>query len=115
MLELVLPEPPSSNRYWRTFRGRQVISDQARAYRVTVRGAYLKATGRFKIAFPSGDVSLILNWHRSTKRGDTSNRIKVLEDALRGLAYADDKQVKRLFIERHDDGLGQMRVTVMAA
>ena len=115
MLELILPETPSSNRYWRTFRGRQVISEQARAYRVQVRAAYLKQTGTLRTAYPTGEVAVILNWHRSARRGDTDNRIKQALDSLKGLAYKDDAQVKRLFIERHDDGRGEMRVQVMAA
>ncbi len=34
--EIVLPWPPSVNRYWRTFQGRMIISQEGRAYREAV-------------------------------------------------------------------------------
>lgn len=37
VLQLVLPWPPSVNGYWRTFRGRQIISKRGREYRERVR------------------------------------------------------------------------------
>ena len=36
MINITLPWPPSVNRYWRTFRGRMIISAEGRAYRKAV-------------------------------------------------------------------------------
>lgn len=33
---LTLPYPVSTNRYWRTFRGRQVVSSEARSYKAAI-------------------------------------------------------------------------------
>lgn len=110
-IRLDLPEPPSSNRYWRHARGRTYLSADAKAYRLTVKAAYLKQFGA-KIAFPRGPITLCVQWFRARKSGDLSNRIKQLEDALRGLAYTDDNQTTELHMYRHDDALTKGRVLV---
>jgi Holliday junction resolvase RusA-like endonuclease len=51
----------------------------------------------------TGDVQLAIDIYRPLKSGDLSNRIKVLEDALKGICYIDDKQVKTIFARRFDD------------
>ena len=40
-----------------------------------------------------GDVRVVIGWVRKRRQGDTDNRTKSTLDILRGVAYADDKQV----------------------
>lgn len=96
-VELVLPEPPSANRYYRNFRGRMVRSADARAYVAQVatltRGCQWYATGAVRVT---------LHWYRSRKAGDLDNRAKVALDALNGLLWTDDRQITELHLYRHD-------------
>ncbi len=102
-MNIVLPFPPSSNRYWRSFRGRVVKSQEARDYQ---RAVICLATGDAHSGFPTlltGAVGLELNFYRPQRRGDLDNRLKVLVDALQGILYSDDKQVSELHAYLHDD------------
>lgn len=99
----MLPYPISSNRYWRNFRGLMVVSIEARAYKKQVKWAF-SALG---IEPATGDVSLSIKLHpKLTKTGaasrtliDLDNALKVAFDALQGVLYVDDKQVKKLTAE----------------
>lgn len=94
-----LPWPPSANRYWRNVRGHTVVSSEARDYK-------LRAAWEARIAVDeplSGNVILTMDFYRPRKSGDLSNRIKVLEDALNGVAFNDDKQVIEIHARRFDD------------
>jgi crossover junction endodeoxyribonuclease RusA len=98
-ITLELPYPPSANRYWRSFRGRVVVSSEARQYKLDV-----AMLARIAGVRPTDEpVSLTLEIYRPQRRGDLSNRIKVLEDALQGVAYHDDAQVVELHAKRFDD------------
>lgn len=107
MTRIFLPYPPSANRYWRNFRGRMVRSKQATAYRQTVRdaGAALGLTGR------DGPLSVRIWLHpRKTVTGraskvclDVDNCVKVVLDSLQGVAYVNDRQVRRLEVSIQDD------------
>lgn len=93
---LTLPYPPSANRYWRSFRGRVVKSAAAKAYQAGVR-----LTHR---ADPvTGPVAVSLAVYRPARRGDLDNSIKVLLDALKGVAFVDDAQVVAIYATRFDD------------
>ena len=98
---LMLPEPPSSNRYWRTHGHITYKTRDAKAYcaLVEAHAAEFKNGGP---AFPEGDVSCVVVWHRSKKVGDLDNRTKVLYDALQGSIYADDKQIAQDWRRRVD-------------
>lgn len=114
---LELPPPPASNRYWRMNRGRVHVSHEARDYRLAV---HLRATaaglGTAKVGvwFPAGDVVVTIIWYRERKAGDLDGRLKVLLDALQGLAYTNDSQVKVLNAERRDEGEGRVVVSIKA-
>lgn len=95
---LYLPEPPSANRYWRMWRGRMVVSPEARAYKLVVRAEALKARHRPL----AGPVRVRLIWRRKAKRGDLDNRLKVVLDAIKGTLYDDDKQVVEIHARRMD-------------
>jgi crossover junction endodeoxyribonuclease RusA len=97
-----LPEPPSANRYWRTRVARNrfgrtyvqtYVSPQARRWKDFVHRVLWTAGWRPK----EGAIQLEIYWVPLDKRRrDLSNRIKVLEDALQGVAYHDDSQVTRI-------------------
>lgn len=107
LIRVTLPFPPSANRYWRTTRdGRTYVSAEAKQFKTHV--ALLCSRCRPL----EGDVRLTLAFFRPAKRGDLSNRIKILEDALIGFAYADDKQVAHIDAERFEDKANP-RVEVM--
>lgn len=96
---IVLPLPPSANRYWRTYRGHTVVSADAKAYKA---GVWLQAQ---HVGFEpfAGPVVVYLHVYRARKAGDLDNFAKVTLDALRGVAYQDDDQIVELHLWRHDD------------
>ena len=98
-MTITLPPPPSANRYWRTFRGRTVVSAEAKAYKEQAKWL-ARAAGAELL---TGDVSLTVRWYRERKSGDLSNRLKILEDSLQGILYENDSQIVRIVAERYDD------------
>lgn len=99
MTRLILPPPPSANRYWRKWRGRMVVSDEARTYKEEC-GWIAKALRVEPIA---GPVSLRMAVYRPAKRGDLDNAIKVVLDSLNGILYEDDSQIVEIHALRYDD------------
>ena len=95
---ILLPHPISANRYWRNYRGRMVVSAEARAYKVEVKGRWMEAHGLLRVNYP---VHVDIGYMpRKTKNGqpskvrlDLDNTIKVLNDALNRVAWWDDSQV----------------------
>lgn len=133
MGSLSLPYPVSANRYWRSFvpkghrRAIVVLSDEAKSYKSQVgwiakeHGLIAPLSGRVHLdckLYPSlpkdaerrmrkhGD-----GWDDSVQCLDLDNALKVLIDSLKGIAYADDKQVFRLTAERMEPD-GEARVVV---
>lgn len=116
---LTLPEPPSGNRYWRLHGNRIYRTRDAEAY---IKMVAVSAHGVRKNggpAFPEGDVTIIVTWHRSAKRGDLPNRTKILYDALEGTLYSNDNQISQEWTRRVDAHeiipKGCVRVEVCAA
>lgn len=99
----VLPYAPSANRYWRSIvikgRIRVIVSAEARKYKKRV-AAILSAV-RFEPF--RGPIGIELLIYRPIRRGDTTNRIKVLEDVLQGIAYINDDQIEHIIARRFDD------------
>lgn len=109
MIHLVLPVPPSANRYYRRAGTHTHISGEARAYLETVR-RILKAK---KVQAIQGEVCLDFRWYRARKSGDLSNRAKICEDALKDVAFGDDARVAKLTMERFEDkAKPRMEVTI---
>lgn len=106
-MKLTLPPPISANRYWRNFRGRMVVSDEARAYKTAV-GWIANSAGADML---TGDVCVMLDVYRGAKRGDLDNKIKVILDALQGVSYINDSQIVEIHARRFDDK-GNPRVEV---
>lgn len=101
-----LPLPPSANRYWKPVLRRKgsrvwaelVLSPEARRYKNGVQVQW-----RNRVRPISGPVELRLEVHFANGRSDLSNRVKVLEDALNGIAYFDDRQVQELHVVRGEN------------
>lgn len=102
MITIELPLPPSSNRYWRNFRGRMVVSDEARAYKL--QAGWLAVAAGAQIL--EGALSLSIDVYRARKAGDLDNKLKVLLDSLQGILYKNDSQIveihARLFDDKHN-------------
>lgn len=94
-----LPYPPSTNNLFATVRGRRVKTAAARQY-AAVASATALAAGVRPIA---GLVTVNLDVYRPRKAGDLDNTLKSTLDSLKGIAWADDSQVKRIVAERHED------------
>ena len=134
MTTVTLPWPVSANRYWRSFvpkghrRAIVTLSDEAKAYKTQVglmaRAAGLRIiTGRVQVdcqLYPArpkdadkrmrklGDA-----WDDDVRSIDLDNALKVTIDALKGIAYEDDKQVWCINAERMEPtGEARMVVTV---
>lgn len=109
---MMLPYPISANRYWRTFRGRNVRSSEAMAYKAEVQE--IAAECMTSILEGCVSVKLVLHpvlpqdaarrakkdprWGLSVRRIDIDNAQKVALDALQGIAYHNDRQITNLSI-----------------
>ena len=95
---LTLPWPPSVNHYWRTWRGRMLLSRQGRAYRKQV-GAILKAAG---VTPQSGPLAIHVELYPPDRRKrDIDNTLKAIGDSLQhGGAFHDDSQIVWLLIQK---------------
>lgn len=111
-MRLTLPMPPSANRYWVTFayisrNGRNPGKPMANTVPSTHAKEYKQAVAdlcrKQKIRRISGEIFLTVRVYRSIRRGDLDNRLKVLIDALKGVAFDDDEQIVRIHAYRHDD------------
>lgn len=98
-MEIELPFPPSANRYWRNFRGRMVKSAEARAYQLNAQLLVKRDT------LLTGALSITMHIYRPAKRGDLDNRIKIILDALQGIAYTNDNQIVEIHASMGDDKL----------
>ena len=110
---LVLPYPVSTNRYWRSVvpkgwsRAVTFVSDEAKAYKQAVGWTAKKAGLRAPIA-GYVELAIVLHPQRPAKMKnpdevrcmDLDNCLKVLLDALQGIAYDNDAQVRKLSAER---------------
>lgn len=135
-ITLVLPYPPSANRYWASrvvaVKGRPMpvpyVTADAKAFKAQVfalvRAAGITApiTGRVQI-----DVRLYphrpLDWQKRMRAGgaawddsvqciDLDNANKVLLDSIKDLVIEDDRWVRRLSAERMEPDGGEARVVV---
>ncbi len=99
----LFPYPVSANKYWRRFGHSMVISKEAKDYKQKSRIAY-RANGGFQLL---GDVAVdIMLLPKLNKNGttckvvmDLDNCIKITLDAMNGVAYIDDKQVKSITVK----------------
>jgi len=100
-ITLELPYPVSMNAIWRVYKNKQVLSKEAIRYRNEVK----YVASRHKIALTSEQVSVIIELRpKETQSGreskiciDLDNCIKATLDALQGIVFANDKQVRRIY------------------
>lgn len=102
IVNLILPMPPSSNRYWRTMVNRKgiavtYVSDEAKAYKRAV-------AEMADLARPIySEIAVTLKVFRPQRSGDLDNKLKVLFDALQGVVYANDGQIVEIHAFRLED------------
>lgn len=98
-ISLVLPWPPSVNRYWRHVGSKVLISRQGRQYRLDVAASVLAAGPRKPL---SGRLAVeYLLWMPDRIRRDLDNVLKALNDALKHVALIeDDSQFDRITVAR---------------
>lgn len=94
-----VPYPPSANRYWRHTNGRIYRSSEASDYI----GDVAFEAARQRVQCITGRVAVSLRIYRPLRSGDLDNRLKVLLDALSGIAYDDDADIVELHAYRLDD------------
>jgi crossover junction endodeoxyribonuclease RusA len=101
MIQLNLPMPPSTNRYYRNFNGRMIISLEGRQYTQRVRLEIYKQRSKLNELTGRLRVEAILN-EPDKRRRDLDNWCgKALLDALqKGGVYRDDAQIDILIIRR---------------
>ena len=116
-VKLVLPYPISANKYWRSFKhsrtGKVVhtLSREAKSYKTEV-GWLAKKAGFHKPTEKPIELKVLLIPKNKIVM-DLSNCLKVTEDALQGIVYENDKQVKRIFMEYgQPDGNGALIVCI---
>jgi crossover junction endodeoxyribonuclease RusA len=97
---VVLPYPPSANRYWRNYGGRVVRSKEAVDYKAEVERLL---SGKLRVISSPRPVKLSLRLYRPVKSRDLDNCIKILQDALQGLAFENDNQVVEIHATIEDD------------
>jgi len=101
-----LPYPPSVNSWWRFHNGIAYTTSAAKKYKNTAKLMALSQLGAWRTGGSTpqhGDVEVTVHVYRPQMRGDLDNTLKVLLDALNGIAYVDDDQVVALHAFRHDD------------
>lgn len=116
---LTLPFPPSANRYWRHAaiggRARVFVSAEAKAYREDcawrARAAGVRPLGGRIVLRVELYPHRPQDWQRRQRKDpetwddtvqciDLGNCEKVLSDALNGVAWDDDSQLRRIVLER---------------
>jgi Holliday junction resolvase RusA-like endonuclease len=97
---LLLPEPPSANRWWRQAKGKIYTPPEVLAFKqrvmVACRNAHITMIPR---AVP---VFVTMTWYRKRQAGDLDKRIGITLDALQGHWYENDSQVAGLLVYREE-------------
>jgi len=99
---LTLPYPPSTNTYWRSVKGRVLISKGGRMYRHLVgKSVQWQHTGH-KIL--TGRLSVTVDvYPPDRRRRDLDNVLKALLDSMEHAGvYENDSQIDRLEVIRRD-------------
>ncbi len=108
---VVIPWPPSVNRYWRSVNGRNILSAEARAYRITLEA---QALAERWPKFGGQRIAVQIDaWPPDRRRRDLDNVLKATLDAgtHTGL-WDDDSQIDSLTIVRRSPTTGVCSITV---
>ena len=109
--EIVLPWPPSVNRYWRSVAGRVLISQEGRAYREAVLAQMM--IQRKAETYTGKLVMEIEAWRPDNRVRDLDNLLKATLDALTHAGvYKDDSQIVdlRIFWAQEKGGMLKVRI-----
>jgi crossover junction endodeoxyribonuclease RusA len=121
-IRLELPYPPSANRYWRSFKNSKtgrvvhVVSEEAKSYKFQV-ALHAHVVGIKKPITGRVFINIVLSppepkdamkrkrldpetWDNDVRCVDLDNTFKILCDSLRGVAYVDDKWIRRIVADR---------------
>jgi len=98
-ITLELPLPPSVNTYWRNFRGRTVLSEGGRDYKIAVQ-EYITVNNVTKFGQERLGATITI-FPRDRRSIDLDNRLKALFDSLQDAGvFDDDRQFDRIYISR---------------
>lgn len=100
-MKITLPVPPSANRWHRTINGRPILSREARLY--TRVAMTLAMAQKVQCIHAPTEVEVAIVWYRQRKSGDVDKRGAIMLDALQGIAYDNDSQIRRYSIERYEN------------
>jgi len=97
MATLILPWPPSVNTYWRTFKGRMLLSKRGREYRDAV---CEQVAEQVVEKFGQSRIEVSIEAYRpDNRRRDLDNILKsVLDSLAHAGVYDDDSQIHRLTV-----------------
>lgn len=98
-LKLILPYPPSVNNLYATYQGRRITSATGRKFKADI-AVLARRQGAKMLA---GDLIITFRVFRPKRIGDLDNRLKISQDALKGICFADDKQIIEIHAFRFDD------------
>jgi Holliday junction resolvase RusA-like endonuclease len=91
----------ATNAAYRAGRGRYWMTDDGVEFKERIR-FFARQAMRGRIPY-TGEVSVVLDLHYKTRRNDIDGPIKLILDALQGIAYPNDRQVSALTVyKRHD-------------
>ena len=101
MITLSLPYPVSVNAIWRAYKGRQVLTQEARRYKNEVK----YVCSQKKVKMITGPISIIVEVRpKMTISGraskvliDLDNSLKLVCDALQGIIIDNDRDIKRIY------------------
>lgn len=105
---ITLPWPPSVNTYWRTFRGRMIISKAGREYRQAV-SSLMQGSWRY-----TKSVKVTITAYRpDNRKRDLDNLLKATLDSLTYAGiWEDDSQIVDLRIVWGDIVAGMLKVEI---
>lgn len=98
-IKLILPYPLSVNHLYATYQGRRITSAKGRKFKSDI--AILAKRQGAKLL--DGDLIITFRVFRPKKIGDLDNRLKISQDALKGICFTDDKQITEIHAFRFDD------------
>lgn len=98
-IKLILPYPPSVNNLYANFGGRRITSAKGRRFKADIAVLARQQGARLL----NGNLSVTFRIFRPKKIGDLDNRLKISQDALKGICFEDDKQIIEIHAFRFDD------------